>query len=70
MACNGVLIPQKKYAPLTTVTPPVLKIFNPPVLKLFTRLLPTGNKKHKCVKLMHKPLIQHNCQQIKEQNEV
>ena len=27
--------------------------------------LPTGNKKHEDVKLISKPLIQHNCQQKK-----
>ena len=41
-------------------------------LQLSNVLLPTltGNKKHENVKLMPKPLFQHNCQQIKKQNEI
>ena len=67
MACNGVLTPPiNKNTPQKTITIPVLNFFNPPpVLKLFTPP-PTGNKKHEDVKLMHKPLIKQNCQQIKE----
>ena len=64
------------YWPPSKNIPP--QIGNPPVLKMLTPLpqssnflLPplTGNKKHEDVKLMHKPLIQHNSWQIKKQSE-
>ena len=71
LACIGVQTPPpptpSKNNPHKSVTSPVLKFFNPPVLKLFTTPPPfplplplTGNKKHEDVKLIDKPLIQHN----------
>ena len=48
---------------------PVLKLFDSPP-KSSNFLLPplTGSKKD--VELMHKPLIQNNCQQIKKQKQI
>ena len=69
MACNGVLTPNKNTP--QNGNPLVLTIFDtlPPVLKLIT--LPSDWKqKNEDVKLIHKPLIQHNSQQIKKQNEI
>ena len=69
MACNGVLTPIKNTP--QNGNPLVLTIFDtlPPVLKLIT--LPSDWKqKNEDVKLIHKPLIQHNSQQIKKQNEI
>ena len=52
--------PQSKVAPPQIGNPQVLKLSNPPVSNFpHPPPLPTGNKKHDDVKLMHKPLTQH-----------
>ena len=61
----GYWLSSKSTSPLA-----FLKFFNPPPQSSnFLRSPPTGNKKHEDVKLMHKPLIQHNSWKIKKQNE-
>ena len=65
MVCYGVLNPKKK-TPQKTVTPPSSKIIYLPQSSNFLLPPPTGNKKHEDVKLIHKPFIQHNCEQIKK----
>ena len=68
MTCNGVLTSPAKIPPQIG-NPPSPKFFYPlalppPVLKLFTLPPPPPSsdwkQKHVNVKLMHKPLIQHN----------
>ena len=61
----GYWTPRKKL-PKKTVTPPSSKIIYLPQSSNFLLPPPTGNKKHEDVKLMHKPFIQHNCEQIKK----
>ena len=71
MACNWVLTPQQINPPKngTPSSPKLFKAPPPaPSPQTFDSRLRLETKKHEDVRLMHKPLIQHNCQQIKKQN--
>ena len=63
MVCYGVLNPKKNTPQKNGNSPQFQNYLLTPVLKLFT---PSSNwkKKHEDVKLMHKPFIQYNCEQI------
>ena len=59
--------PPAAKVPPKSVTPPSLNVFYPPQQSSNSLLLLKQKQKHKDVKLMHKPLIQHNSWQIKKQ---